>query len=257
MNRHQVTVDTQKCIGCGMCTKVCVAHNITTVDKKAQILSDDCLLCGQCTAVCPTKAITVSGYDAGQIVEKENMHLDPDEILNAIRFRRSTRNFKKQEIPKSVIDQILEAGRLTHTAKNTQDVTYIVLDKEKERIEKMAVGLFQKIKPFADLLSPLSKKNTIDSHFFFFQAPLVIVILAKNKTNGILAAQNMEFAAQANGLGVLFSGFFTAAFNTSTKIRRTMKAPKGKKAAITLVLGYPAINFLRSVPRKPLDAIYV
>ena len=35
-------------------------------------------------------------------------------------------------------------------------------------------------------------------------------ILAKNSVDGILAAQNMEFVAEANGLGVLLSGYFTS-----------------------------------------------
>ena len=114
-----------------------------------------------------------------------------------VRFRRSVRQFQKKEIPRAVTEQILEAGRLTHTAKNTQDVSFVVLDREKDRIEKMAVGVFKKVKPFADLTSSMARRNKITEHFFFFQAPIVIVILAENKTNGLLAAQNMEFVAVA------------------------------------------------------------
>ena len=145
---------------------------------------------------------------------------------------------------------------MTHTAKNMQDVSFIVLDREKNRIEQMAVSLFQKLKPWADLFSPMARNNKIDDNFFFFNAPVVIVILAKDKTNGILAAQNMEFVAEANGLGVLFSGFFTTAVNASCKIKRALNIPKGKRAAMTLVMGYPAVKFLRSAPREKLDVSY-
>lgn len=120
----------------------------------------------------------------------------------------------------------------------------------------MAVSLFQKLKPIADLFSPMARNNKIDDSFFFFNAPVVIVILAKDKTNGILAAQNMEFVAEANGLGVLFSGFFTTAVNASHKIKRALNIPKGKRAAMTLVMGYPAVKFLRSAPREKLDVSY-
>ncbi|MCA5962555.1 nitroreductase family protein [Blautia sp. RD014234] len=61
-----------------------------------------------------------------------------------MRFRRSIRQFRDKKIPKEIMDQILEAGRLTHTAKNMQDVSFVVLDKEKDNIEQMAVRLFQK-----------------------------------------------------------------------------------------------------------------
>ena len=135
---------------------------------------------------------------------------------------------------------------MTHTAENKRDVSFIVLDQEKERIEKLAVNLFRKIKP-------LARNNVIDDHFFFFKAPMVILVLAEDKTNGLLAVQNMEFVAEANGLGVLFSGFFTMAANLSPKIKKALQIPKGKKVAMTLVMGYPGVRYLRSVPRKEMN----
>lgn len=262
MEQHQVRIDTDKCVGCGLCAKVCVAHNIAVIEekinvKKAKALSEDCLMCGQCTAVCPKEAIAISGYDNEQMDKNVEIRLKPEEVLDVIRFRRTVRQFKKKEIPEEVIRQILEAGRLTHTAKNMQDVSFVVLRREKDRVEQMAVSLFKKIKPLADLFSPMARNHKIDSHFFFFNAPTVIVILAKDKTNGILAAQNMEFVAEGNGLGVLYSGFFTMAANASPKIKKALKVPKGKRVAMTLVLGYPDVKFLRSVQRRKLDVMYM
>lgn len=257
MGKHKVEIHTDLCIGCGLCAKVCVAHNIEIKNRKAGILSEDCVMCGQCTAVCPKKAVSVSGYEEKQIERTGELRLDPREVLDVIRFRRSVRQFQKKEIPRAVTEQILEAGRLTHTAKNTQDVSFVVLDREKDRIEKMAVGVFKKVKPFADLTSSMARRNKITEHFFFFQAPIVIVILAENKTNGLLAAQNMEFVAEANGLGVLFSGFFTMAANASFKIKKAMQVPKGKRVAATLVLGYPKVKYLRSVQRESLEVRYM
>lgn len=257
MNRQNIMIDADKCIGCGMCAKVCVAHNIAIKNKKAEIVLEDCLMCGQCTAICPKKAIFISGYKTGQIDKGDDIRLNPDDILEVIRFRRTIREFKRKEISNEILEQILEAGRLTHTAKNMQDVSFVVLNKDKHRVEQMAVSLFRKLKPLANLLSPMARNNKIDDHFFFFHAPTAIVILAKDKTNGILAAQNMEFVAEAHGLGVLYSGYFTMAANASHKIKKAIKVPKGKKVAMTLVLGYPNVKFLRSVQRKELDVKYM
>lgn len=256
MGQQQVMVDAGKCIGCGMCVKVCVAHNLMIDNKKAKTRLDDCLMCGQCSAVCPKEAIAISGYDAGQTDKREDTRLNPDDVLEVIRFRRTVRQFKPKEIPREVMGQILEAGRLTHTAKNMQDVSFVVLEREKDRVEQMAVKLFQRVKPLADLFSPMARLNSIDDHFFFFNAPAAIVILAKDKTNGILAAQNMEFVAEANGLGVLFSGYFTMAANASRTIKKALGVPREKRVAMTLVLGYPAVTYLRSAPRKKLDVKY-
>lgn len=198
----------------------------------------------------------MEGFEGEQQEKGQEIRLNPKEVLEVIRFRRSIRNFKDKQIPKEVIDQILEAGRLTHTAKNQQDVSFVVLDKEKDRFEKLAVKVFKKVKPFADLVSPMARNNKIHEHFFFFQAPIVIVILAKDKENGLLAAQNMEFVAEAHGLGALYSGFFTMAANASHKIKKALGIPRGKKVAMTLVLGYPNVKFQRSAPRKELDVTY-
>lgn len=199
----------------------------------------------------------LSGCGAPQAEQPAGLRLEPEKVLDVIRFRRSVRQFQQREISEGVIGQILEAGRLTHTAKNAQDVSYVVLQREKDRAEALAVHLFRKLKPWADLFSPLAKNNRIDEHFFFFGAPAVIVVLAKDKTNGLLATQNMEFVAEANGLGVLFSGYFTMAVNASRSLRKALRVPKGKRAAMTLVLGYPAVKFLRGTPHRPLDAIYL
>lgn len=257
MKQHRVTIDTDRCVGCGLCEKVCPAHNLTIQNRKAQIRLEDCLMCGQCVAVCPKQAVSISGYDEAPVEKRGEARLDPEEVLRVIRFRRSIRRFAQREIPREALERILEAGRLTHTAKNAQDLSFVVLEKEKDRIEKMAVGLFRRVKPFADRFSPMARNRAVDDRFFFFGAPTAIVILAKDRTNGILAAQNMEFVAEAQGLGVLYSGFFTTAVNASRKIRKAIQAPDGKRAAMTLVLGYPDVRFLRAAPREALDVRYL
>lgn len=214
-------------------------------------------MCGQCSAVCPRKAISVSGYNDITTETQGDIRLNPDDVLNVIRFCRSTRNFKSTEIPEETIEKIIEAGRLTHTAKNIQDVSFVVLHKEKERVEKMAVTLFRAAKPLADLFVPMARSSEIDDSFSFFNAPVAIVILAKETTNGVLAAQNMEFVAEASGLGVLYSGFFTAAANLSPKIKNAIGVPKGKKVAMTLVVGYPSVKYLRSTAHKKAEVKYM
>lgn len=50
-------VDTELCVGCGSCKKIC-AHDAPVIkDKKAVIDHDKCVGCGRCLAVCPRDAI--------------------------------------------------------------------------------------------------------------------------------------------------------------------------------------------------------
>lgn len=257
MKSSHVEINAAACVGCGLCRRVCPAHNIALERGRARALSDGCIMCGQCSAVCPQRAISIEGFGSGQAERPDKLRLAPEDVLNVIRFRRSVRCFRQTPVPGEIIEQILEAGRLSHTARNAQDVSFTVLIDERARLEAMAVKLFRAVKPAANLFSAMARRNEIDEHFFFFNAPTVIVISAREKVNGVLAAQNMEFVAEAYGLGVLYSGFFTAAANASRRIRKALAVPRGKTVAMTLVLGYPDVRYLRSTPHRELDVRYM
>lgn len=59
-NVATLELDTQKCIGCRMCTEVC-PHGIFVIEgKKARIVDRDaCMECGACAKNCPIEAISV------------------------------------------------------------------------------------------------------------------------------------------------------------------------------------------------------
>lgn len=52
-------VDPGKCIGCGICTKVCPSLAMSLVDRKAIVKESDCRGCGGCEQRCPVHAITM------------------------------------------------------------------------------------------------------------------------------------------------------------------------------------------------------
>lgn len=93
----------------------------------------------------------------------------------------------------------------------------------------MAVRLFRRLKPLAGLFSSLARRSQIGDHFFFFHAPIVIVIAAKAPIDGALAAQNMEFVAEANGLGVLFSGFLPQPRARRAGSKKPLASPGAKR----------------------------
>lgn len=55
-----LTLDEEKCIGCGMCLSVCPHAVWSLNDGKALIKSRDaCMECGACATNCPVEAINV------------------------------------------------------------------------------------------------------------------------------------------------------------------------------------------------------
>ena len=50
-------VETDLCVGCGACAKICAHNGPQIADKKCHIDQNNCVGCGRCIAVCPKDAI--------------------------------------------------------------------------------------------------------------------------------------------------------------------------------------------------------
>ncbi len=58
---YQITVDKEKCTGCGECVDVCPADVLELVDGKSEPTNqDECLGCESCVETCPEEAITLT-----------------------------------------------------------------------------------------------------------------------------------------------------------------------------------------------------
>ncbi|MCL2672009.1 MAG: 4Fe-4S binding protein [Clostridiales bacterium] len=59
-NVSTLTLQAEKCIGCGLCAEVC-PHNVFTLnERKARIADKDaCMECGACALNCPSQALGV------------------------------------------------------------------------------------------------------------------------------------------------------------------------------------------------------
>ena len=65
MIRQIITIDEDKCTGCGLCVTACHEGAIAMVDGKARLIRDDyCDGLGNCLPACPTGAITFEQREA-------------------------------------------------------------------------------------------------------------------------------------------------------------------------------------------------
>ncbi len=53
-------INAEKCIGCGLCVKLCPMKNLSIKNNKA-VSTDRCTLCYRCFSHCPTQALTILG----------------------------------------------------------------------------------------------------------------------------------------------------------------------------------------------------
>lgn len=249
-NEHLIQIDSEACVGCGLCVQDCPAGNISLQNQKAKIRTQGCILCGHCVAICPKAAVSMTGFDEPPEEIAGPVTLDPQTLLAAIKTRRSIRRFTGREIPPEAIAQIIEAGRLTPTAKNAQDVSFVVLKEGIDDAEALAVRLFRRLLPLMKLVSPAARRTAIGDHFFFKKAPAAIVVVARDRVNGALAAADMALMAEAWGLGVLYSGFFAMAANHSRPLRKLLGLRGKERAVTTLVLGYPGVRYHRTAQKE-------
>jgi NAD-dependent dihydropyrimidine dehydrogenase PreA subunit len=53
-----VTIDEEKCTGCGSCAEVCPVEALK-VNDKTKVDADTCIDCGTCVDECPEEAINL------------------------------------------------------------------------------------------------------------------------------------------------------------------------------------------------------
>jgi len=62
----EVSVDRDKCIGCGICMEKCFVKAIRIIEGKCELDDAKCRACGRCSEECPKEAITLT-YDPAVI----------------------------------------------------------------------------------------------------------------------------------------------------------------------------------------------
>lgn len=97
MIRRIITIDAEKCNGCGLCTKACHEGAIGMVDGKAQLLRDDyCDGLGDCLPACPTGAITFVEREAAPYSEASVLAAKKEKAASERNIPAQLQNFPVQ-----------------------------------------------------------------------------------------------------------------------------------------------------------------
>lgn len=261
-----IKIDQEKCIGCGLCAADCLALNIEVKEKKANV-KKECLECGHCVAVCPVKAVSISGYDMEDIedYDAETFTLNPENVLHAIKFRRSIRNYKDEKVTQKDLEMLAQAGRYTATAKNNQDCHFVFVQEEREELKERVWGFIDDMakregRHIAKEKLPYvafnrRRKSNPEDDYLFRNAPVVLFITSDWPLDAGLAAQNIETMAVSLGMGALYNGYLARIADANEELK-TWLGIEGKTIKACLLLGYPDRKYARTAPRKEANVIW-
>lgn len=270
-----ILINRDKCIGCGQCERDCLCDAVYMDEGKAKVGTKGCIKCGHCIAVCPKEAITLGSieninWDQNNPGMERGSAPEPEAFLDFLKFRRSIRHYKKQDIEAEKLDMIIEAGRYAPTAGNRQKNRFIILRKNIEQVRQAAVKTLRDaaddkgrplgeremyrqtwVKMYDDLESGRADR-------LFFNAPAVILIVTDKEGGSSdidagIAASRMEIQANALGLGVCYIGFLSTAIGFNDGVKKQIGIGDDERMAVAFTVGYPDVKYLRPVPRKPAD----
>jgi hypothetical protein len=93
--------------------------------------------------------------------------------------------------------------------------------------------------------------------YLFRNAPAAIYIATANTWDAGMAAQNLEYAAVAQGMGVLYDGFLARFASRSPEALSLLQLDgvDAKPIAACMLAGYPAARYYRTAPKRQVDAV--
>lgn len=271
----KVKVDLEKCTSCGDCTLACSPSILVGEGETIRVVGEEhCILCGNCLALCPAGAISVDGLNPEELPDiPQDMGLSPRSVAAFLRSRRSCRVFAEKEVPRQVLEKLIDTARYAPTGHNSQNFEFIVIQ-DRELIRRIAgrtavfYGNLHKMLNAPEVKLPawlqthmrgirlnweyhLAGKDRI-----FHNAPALILVhaLAENSSsaqNCHLAMAHVMLEAHALGLGTCIIGFFLTAAERDPSIIKVLEIPPENKIFTCCTVGYPVLKFRRLVPRKP------
>lgn len=260
MSAATVSVNPLMCIKDGLCIITCPCSifekSESGVPSINETLAKTCIKCGHCASVCPGKAINVEGL-ASSDFQPVPLDIPTLQIFNnLVKARRSIRSFKSTQIPHDKIKELLEITRFCPTAKNTQCLSWLLIDGP-EKVRQFSASVIDSFR-INERMKPVVEEFDNGKDPIHRGAPQVLVAYAPEKypwgtMDAAIAIANLELAARSCGLGTCWGGFSTWAASCSNEVAKSIGLNNDQKILGVLMLGYPQIKFRAIPPRKPVS----
>jgi len=270
-----ISIDQNKCILCEACIEACPRHVLFGDHSGVQVhYEEQCMACGHCVAVCPVNAVKHQELEPnGFLPAREGAGVSPEDLYYSLRARRSCRVYATKEVPRELLERLIDIARFAPTGRNWQDFEFLVI-RDKSKVDKLSQKLAIHYGNLAKELEasgegiPYYLKKAMYSfrknYEFFLQgkdrifrgAPVVILVHAhadnpESVDNCLYAVFHMLMMAEALGLGTCINGFLIRAAERDPEILEGLGIPEGHKIQGCITVGFPKSKFHRFPPRRP------
>ena len=157
------------------------------------------------------------------------------DAIEALKSRRSVREYSKKPVPRAVLEDIVDCGRLAATARNVQPWDFVVATDPLR-------------------LKAIAKATGVNGPFIAEAAACVVVLCKDTKyylEDGSAATQNLIVAARGHGLGSCWVAGDKKSY--AEEIRRMVGAPATHKLIALVPVGHPEEN--PQPKKRPLSSV--
>lgn len=181
-----------------------------------------------------------------------------NEVINAIKSRRSVRAYKSDALSRETLGTIVGAGYYAPTGCNEQPWHFSVIQ-DRALLEEVNVKAKEKMRAIpVDWIKKAGENPNSD---ITHKAPVMIIVsLGENPASGEVdctaALENMLLAAESLGIGSCWMGLVNLAFG-DTDLMKKLGVPDGYKPQQAAVFGYPSGNKPKAPERKQDVVTYV
>lgn len=285
----KITIDIEKCTGCGQCVEVCKDFSIVLENGKVQTSihpAFGCIGCGHCMAICPSGAIQIVGRemspDALFELPNQNESANYRQLLALFQRRRSVREFVDRPVEPELIEKLLEAAKTSPMGLPPSDVNVLILG-NKEMVRKFAFDFCEYLKGmqwlvskwFLSLMRPFwGKANDElfkgfvkplfdtyiqsmdhDINLVNYDAPLAMYFYGSPYTDPadpIVAATTAMYAAESLGLGTCMLGGVHPLIQNgkkAEKLREKYGIKFTSREGVFVIFGYSKVNYKMGIKR--------
>ncbi len=291
--KTRININPETCIGCGLCASVCSKKILKMNHKRVEVVEYadwSCCQCGLCMSICPTRSILIEGLNYNDFVTLPENEVSFTNLEKMLSSRRSIRSFRDRGIEREVLNKVIIASAMSPIGALPINVQVMILDEKKhlDELYRDTVRCWNKMmqsmkNPIYRIISRriagANQYHALTHHalpsariccenanngknVFTFNAPAVMIFHGSKLSvcvveNCWLAASYATIAAHSLGLGSIFSGMIPPIVNMNKEVKRKLGIPDENNIYSCLLLGYPAVEFKRKIPRKHKEVMYL